>query len=87
MSPKEQPGKRQLSVVLPEDLMERTRNVVYWSPGLTVAAIVEAGLRIIVERMERANKGPYRPRPKRRLRAGRPIAEPRNSDAGKRKAR
>ena len=73
MSPKEAPGKKHLSVILSEDVVERAKNIVYWTPGVTLAGLVQEGLAKAVERRERANGGPYRNRPA-ELQRGRPVA-------------
>lgn len=74
MSPKEARGKKQLAVILPEDLVERAKNIVFWTPGVTLAGLVEKGLRKSVERWERENGGPFKARPA-DLQRGRPVAE------------
>ncbi len=81
MSPKEAPGRKQLAVILPESLVERAKNIVYWTPGVTLAGLVFEGLRAAVERRERANGGPYDERPE-DLQRGRPAVGP---DVGKKK--
>jgi hypothetical protein len=53
-------------------LMERIRNAVYWTPGLTLAGMAEEGLRNVLERHERANGGPFRKR-RSELKGGRPL--------------
>jgi len=73
MSPKETAGRKQVAVLLAEDIVERAKNLVYWSPGVTLAGLVEEGLRSAVERRERVNRGPYKTRP-RALTPGRPVA-------------
>jgi hypothetical protein len=73
MSPKEAPGKKNLSVILTENLVERAKNIVYWTPGVTLAGLVEEGLERAVERRERVNGGPFKTRPS-NLQRGRPIA-------------
>lgn len=73
MSPKEYPGKKQVAVLVSDDIVERAKNIVYWSPGVTLAGLVEESLRLAVERRERANGGAFDERPS-ALRRGRPIA-------------
>jgi hypothetical protein len=73
MSPKEPPGKKNLAVVISADIVERAKNIVYWTPGVTLAGLVEEGLEKAVERRERANGGPFKERPA-DLQRGRPVA-------------
>jgi hypothetical protein len=73
MSPKESPGKKQLAVVVSADIVERAKNLVYWTPGVTLAGLVEEGLGKAVVRRERANGGQFAERPS-HLQPGRPVA-------------
>jgi post-segregation antitoxin (ccd killing protein) len=66
------PTKKRFTVYLPEDLIERARNAVYWSPGLTVADIAEAAFRAEIDRLE-AEKGERFPQREAVLRGGRPV--------------
>lgn len=54
--------RERVTAVLPAELMERARNVVYWSPGTTLAGMIEAGITAEVEKAERDNGGPFKPR-------------------------
>lgn len=83
MSPKEAPNRKQLAVILSSDLVERAKNIVYWTPGVTLAGLVEEGLIKTVERWERANGGPYEARPA-DLQRGRPALD--SDSSGKKKA-
>lgn len=58
---------------LPADLMERARNTVFWTPGATMAGLLEEGLRATVERREAERGGPFERRPEAKLRAGRQV--------------
>ena len=73
MSPKEQRGRKQVAVILSETIVERAKNIVYWTPGVTLAGLVEEGLAKAVERRERVNGGPFEARPA-ALQPGRPLA-------------
>jgi len=48
-----------LTVTIPPELLERARNAVYWSHGLTLAKIVEQGLIKEIDRLEKANGKPF----------------------------
>ena len=72
MSPKEWPGKKQVAVFLSVDVVERAKNIVYWTPGVTLAGLIGEGLEKAVEQREGANGGPYKQRPH-DLPVGRPL--------------
>ena len=58
--------KVRVSFSLPLDLVERARNAAWWKAGppdgLTLSAIVEAGLRRELGRLEKKNGGPFKAR-------------------------
>ncbi len=54
------------------DLIDRVKNAVYWTPGLTLAGLAEDALSKAVERLERERKEPFPPR-KAELKGGRPL--------------
>ena len=64
--------RQRLSVVLPEELLERAKNAVFWTPGLTLAALTEAALVAQLDRLERKNGAPF-PARTAALRVGRPV--------------
>jgi hypothetical protein len=64
--------KERLTVHLPVDLIDRAKNAVYWTPGLTLAGLAEEAFRKALLDLERENGGPYKQRPH-ELRGGRPI--------------
>lgn len=64
--------KERLTVHLPVNLIERVKNAVFWSPGLTLAGLTEAALEVALEELERENRGPFKKR-KKELKGGRPI--------------
>lgn len=46
-------------------LLERARNAVYWTPGLTLAELVSIGLMSVVDDLEKQNDGePFTQRPR-----------------------
>ena len=52
-----------VSVGIQPDLLERARNAVYWTPGLTLAGVANLGLSLALEQLEGANQGkPFPPR-------------------------
>lgn len=64
--------KERLTLYLPAPLIERVRNVVFWEPGMTLAAFGEAAIRQAVEEMESQRGSPY-PRRRQNLKVGRPA--------------
>lgn len=63
--------KDRYTLHLPVDIMERAKNAAYWTPGLTLAGLAEAGIRAELERIEKKN-GPFKAR-ERELVGGRPL--------------
>jgi hypothetical protein len=64
--------KDRLTVHLPVDLIERAKNAVYWTPGLTLASLAEDALRQALAELETARGAPFPPR-ERQLSVGRPL--------------
>src|SRR5215207_5488728 len=64
--------KERLTVHLPINLIERVKNVVYWTPGLTLAGLAEEAFAEAVATMEKKRGEPYPPR-KENLKGGRPM--------------
>ena len=64
--------KERFTVNLPPELIERARNAVYWTPGLTLAGLAEDALLKALRRLEKANDGPFKERDG-KLTAGRPV--------------
>ena len=65
-------GKERLTVHLPTEVIDRARNAVFWSPGLTLAGLAERAFLEALERLEKKNGGPFAPR-KAELKGGRPV--------------
>jgi hypothetical protein len=69
--PKKIPKER-LTVHLPVDLINRVKNSVYWTPGLTLASLAEQALaRAVAER--EAERGEPFPQRDQELKGGRPM--------------
>lgn len=64
--------KQRLTVHISVDLIDRLKNAVYWSPGVTLAAIAEEYLSKGVDALEKKNGKPFPPR-KEELKGGRPV--------------
>ena len=65
-------AKQRMTVTLPVELLERLRNAVYWTPGLTVARLVEDAVTDTIAAMERRSSGEPFPRRIAQLKGGRP---------------
>ena len=61
-----------LTVNLPVDLIERVRDVVFWTPVVILACFAEIDFRETLARWEQQRGRPYLPR-KGNVRAGRPV--------------
>lgn len=55
-------GKQQVSLRLPADLIERARDVVYWTPGLTMNELAEIAFSHTLICMEALRGGQFPPR-------------------------
>jgi hypothetical protein len=64
--------KERVTFHLPADLIERARNSVFWTPGLTLATLAEEAIRDALDRIEKERGEPFPPR-KRALKTGRPV--------------
>ncbi|SRR5713226_6326387 len=64
--------KERVTFQLSVDLIERARNTVYWTPGATIAGLMEDALTAHLEQVEQKRGAPFPPR-ERALKTGRPI--------------
>ena len=64
--------KERLTVHLPLDLIDRVKNAVYWTPGLTLAGLAEDALRRAVDKLEK-DRGEAYPARRSELKGGRPL--------------
>jgi len=65
-------AKQRMTVTLPVELLERLRNAVYWTPGLTLARLIEEAVTDTIAAMERRSYGEPFPRRIAQLKGGRP---------------
>lgn len=65
-------AKERLTVHLPPDTIDRAKNAVYWSPGLTLAGLAETAFLKALEKLEKENGGPF-PARTAELKGGRPM--------------
>jgi hypothetical protein len=54
--------KERLTVHLSLDLIDRLKNAVFWTPGMTMAALVEDAVRQAIDRMEKQRGEPFETR-------------------------
>lgn len=79
-------NKQRLTVQISEDVIERAKNAVYWTRGLTLAKLTEEALEKAVSSLEKdgvtydektgkplKNKGEQFPQREKELKSGRPI--------------
>jgi hypothetical protein len=71
----EEAAKERVTFKLPLDLIERTRDAVFWTPGATMARLMEEALTAHLEKLER-ERGSAFPRRTGAVRTGRPIKDP-----------
>ena len=64
--------KERFTAHLPAEVIERARNAVYWTPRLTLAALVEEALENWINQLEAERGEPFPPRSG-ELKTGRPI--------------
>jgi hypothetical protein len=64
--------RRRFTAHVRDDVVERAKNAVYWSPGLTMAELVERGMEQVIKDLEKTHGGAFENR-KDENRGGRPI--------------
>ena len=64
--------KQRLTVHITVETIERVKNAVFWTPGLTLAAMAEEALAGAVDKLEKKNKKKFKPRTS-DLKGGRPM--------------
>lgn len=64
--------KQRITVQISEDVIERIKNAVYWTPGLTLASLAEEAFVKVVDALEEEREAPF-PKRKEELKTGRPI--------------
>lgn len=69
---KQKSSKQRITVQISEDVIERLKNAVYWTPGLTLASLAEEAFSNAVDALEEEKGAPF-PKRKEELKTGRPI--------------
>jgi hypothetical protein len=62
-----------VGVAFDPELLERARNAVYWTPGMTLTGLANLGLSQAVDDLEQRNSGQPFPARAGTMRTGRPI--------------
>lgn len=64
--------KQRITVQISVDVIERLKNAVYWTPGLTLASLAEEAFSKAVDDLEKEKEAKF-PKRKEELKTGRPI--------------
>lgn len=64
--------KQRITVQISEDVIDRIKNAVYWTPGITLASLAEEAFSKVVDEIEKSRGTPF-PKRKDELKTGRPI--------------
>lgn len=64
--------KERMTVQISADTVERVKDAVYWTPGLTVAKLTEEALNYTLDKLEKQRGEPFQKRAS-ALKPGRPI--------------
>lgn len=64
--------RERLTAQIPREIIERARNAVYWTPGLTLAGLTEIAIEKLLDELEEKQGKPFPQRPT-ELKAGRPV--------------
>ncbi len=64
--------KQRITVQISVEVIERLKNAVYWTPGLTLASLAEEAFSKVVDELEKS-KGAQFPKRNDELKTGRPI--------------
>lgn len=62
-----------LSLLMDAQLVERLKNAVYWSPGLTISSVVERATADMIKKLEKDNGKPF-PERNGKMKKGRRIS-------------
>ena len=64
--------KQVITVKISQEVTDRLKNAVYWTPGLTLASVAEEAFSKAVDLLERERGAPF-PKRNQELKTGRPI--------------
>lgn len=69
--PEKEPKER-VTVLITSEIIERARDVVFWTPGLTVSQLLEDALLVEIEKLEK-KRGKAFPERSGDIKTGRPV--------------
>ncbi len=75
MKPKaktEKPKKERLTIHVSTDIIDRVKNSVFWTPGLTLSELAERAFTKVVDELEKKRRGKF-PKRTAELKGGRPM--------------
>lgn len=61
-----------VGITLDAEILDRARNAVFWTPGLTLTSIANQGFAVVLDELERDRGEPF-PARTGRVRSGRPV--------------
>lgn len=64
--------KQRVTVQISTELLNRLKNAVYWTPGITISSSIESAIEDKLRVLEKSNNGEFKQRPE-ELKAGRPV--------------
>lgn len=64
--------KKRITVEISEEVVERLKNAVFWTPGLTLAGVIEESLSVVLACLEEERGEPF-PQRTTELKTGRPV--------------
>ncbi|OGH59744.1 MAG: hypothetical protein A3G34_07990 [Candidatus Lindowbacteria bacterium RIFCSPLOWO2_12_FULL_62_27] len=68
----EKPKKERLTIHVSTDIIDRVKNAVFWTPGLTLSELTECALTEAVDSLEKKRRGKFQKRTG-ELKVGRPM--------------
>jgi hypothetical protein len=54
--------KQKVTLIMDADLVERLKNAVYWSPGLSLSGVLEEAAEKMISQLEKKNGKPFQER-------------------------
>jgi hypothetical protein len=66
-----QKSRERVTIYLPPELIEKAKDIVYWTPGMTMADLAELAFADLIEKMQTDRGEAFQKRPDKNLRAGR----------------
>lgn len=51
--------KARFTTYLPAELLDRVKNAVYWTPGLTVSGLAEEAINAVLKKLEKTHGGQF----------------------------